>query len=797
MINDNHIKFPYEGGSATIYYKLSCLSTIGVKSIPDWENLTIGDPQNTTEGDIVEGYITIDVGEYATGHEEAQIIFYVGTDSQPCSSKPFYISQDGVGCTCNNLTITNVIPSIPPAGLGTGETISNYDISGNCPKTAYAATLADNKGNTYNVSLNDSNKVILDTKIDPIEIGGDSKTFVLQFYYNLEPCSLLKFEISQLAEICDCEHADKMVKMFKRTFKNDGTFGREFLIGSGETACGYLIADCCSDMLAGGEISRCENPSEETGNIRTEFLGKDEETGRYKFNFWGTVRYNAEGTTRGAGVLFTIVDEEGHEIAKNCNIGYTITQSTDSCDCSSFKPIEILTTSDNWLSVELDDGTSCIEYKGENTEIRFKTILNPYWNSCKAFYIDYDEEVFETRNPKGHRHWLSGNYTDFSIFLKPSVVLDRNTEYTFTITEYVDAKLTDEYLDYGYPCNPCELKALIFTECSCEIENAAVYNYEESYIKYTKNVGYTGGEVYVSELLYCAQDARMVLNFKDGPDDWATISETEQNGWKVEYNDNPGDERTVYVDIIPKINGVECEAKNLYAIVQDEALRCSECEDILKHIIPSSDSYYIGSCKDTVEYLENVTPYTYNGKCYGDLIMAATGSPTNTPLDYITYNYSSHSFKIKNNRTNEDWQFNIKATFSTFQDDPNCFKERVITIKPCTNDCGCYGETEFSVDFNYENGVCFQSRQEAYTVDIGKVGDIANGEDCLKYVATVTEGDCEVNIVDKIIVATIKPLSSNSYVNIFINLVEVDGSGYVLKECNKKSFDFYIKPDCN
>ena len=719
MADNNHIKFPYEGGSATIRYKLSCISEIGIASKPSWVDIVKG-PVNTPIDDYIEGYITIEAGKSTVdqGHQEEPIIFYVGSETQACEDvdKEFHISQDGVGCSCNNLTITNFIPSIPSDGLEINTVLAKYSGLDGCVETDYTATLIEGS-NKYTVTLSNGD-VLLKTEIPEIPSDLIKKEFVLTFYYN-ETSTCASHTITQLAEMCDCEHVQYFIKSFKRTFSNAGSEGERILIGSGQTDCGGMLARTESEIFGW--------PSNDL---------KSEQGENGEFKFYGVVAPNTAGGTRDTGIIFVLTDKDGHEITDGCQSTFQIRQGGTVCRCGM--TTIYFSGGRDGEPVYLSNNVKAYSYNQQG-DTTFELRGNFGGGGCGAVYIEYDEEFFEGKSYTYHsEHWFRKEDVSFDFKLKKAITEDLIQ--TITVTEYVDTEFDENNeLIVGYNCGTYDETVLIAVNCSCELELGS--DKQSSTIP----VSSSGGEytLNLKDKLYCAEDAIPKIVYSSGGEGWATTSEIGGGKWKLTIAPNYLTyTRTLNVKIIPKVNGETCNGENYgYYVYQNEPTITCTCDEKKETIKIKENQHYGTYCSETeIDYIEPAEKE--NPNCSGIIqykvlscIPEAAFSKLTTYIGPGGYMY----LKAANNNTSENWVYTVRAYIG----DEECGKDFELTIDTCSNVCDCrHRRTEFQFDINPELKACYPKPATEEIITIGTVGEIK--DECLAYkVVSSQENVCE------------------------------------------------------
>ena len=525
-------------------------------------------------------------------------------------------------------------------------------------------------------------------------------------------------DVSQLMEGCDCKNVQHFIKTFKRTFSNDGSNGKEVLVGSGQTDCGGMLARTESDIFGWPE-----------NDLRSEQLGNGE------FAFYGVVAKNTKGGTRDTGVIFVLIDKDGHEIVDGCQSTFQIRQGGPVCKCGM--TTIYFSGGRDGEPVRLGDKVAySYNQQGDTT---FELGGNFGGGGCGAVYIDYDEEYFEGKSYNYHsKHWFREEDVSFDFKLKKTITEDLIQ--TITVTEYADAVFDgNNELIVGYKCVTYDETVLIAVNCSCELELGS--SKESSSIHVTSSGGkYT---LNLNDKLYCAEDATPRIEYDSGGEGWATIREIGGGKWELTIApNNLTYSRILYVKIIPKVNGETCDGENYgYYVHQDKPTVTCTCDEKKETIEIKEYQHYGTYCSESE--IRNIDPTEKkNPNCPGFIKYKVLSCIPDSAF-YHLYTYTGPGgemyLRAANNTTSEDWVYTVRAYIG----DEECGKDFELTIDKCSNVCDCrHRRTVFQFDINPELKACYPKPATEEIITIGTVGEIK--DECLAYkVVSSQENACE------------------------------------------------------
>jgi hypothetical protein len=232
-------------GSYRIDAKCMNTPTIDQSTVPNWiKNVNFN---GTSITGVVEPNSSVESRPQAT-------IWLRGTlkPSGTCD-RSITVNQDGTGCSCDNIDISNVIPIIPREGLEVDSVLANYTILNDCGENLYTAILTESS-TEYLVELVNGD-VLLKTEVPGVKTHDNPKIFILQFKYNNTDCTEKRYEIEQPTIDCSCKSIGIFITSYYRHFDNNGSNGQYVLLATGDTmGCGTLDARCGSVMTGDDDI---------------------------------------------------------------------------------------------------------------------------------------------------------------------------------------------------------------------------------------------------------------------------------------------------------------------------------------------------------------------------------------------------------------------------------------------------------------------------------------------------------------------------------------------------------------
>lgn len=826
MISTLQTNIPQEGGTVIFAYNLKeCQGdhTITWRETGDTEWFTVVYQPGENPGN---GSITISCGE--SDFSVKNLGIFPTINGRECNG----ITVTQVTCECKDI-YQIIFPAISDEGIESGHTtqIGTWELASDSscqtpPKLFIPSSrrqLPDGVEINTVVDPNNPKRGTFTVDYFPANEDHDNlQTWDIDTYYSDtdHPCTTYTLTQNSKRYKCDCTYARYFITVLKTTYTIDGTNGREILIGSGHTDCGYIVANADnSAMLDGDKDHKIRNEHEPNGD----------------FSFYGTVTVNntyEPGTQiiapRSCGLAFWLLDPKGHPFTDAaCQYGDSLKQdgngASNACVCTRAEYLEdkLCITNDNYFHNGLRHDYStgelvCDIYvygeheNGKPFECMIIQDKDTSWSrDCTTFYVDYDENIFasafgyirdeQTGEVIGYDYYYD-HFTRLYLNIKDGIWQGQDMTTTLRIREYTDATSDGYKTIRGYPCDDeLVVTVNIHAQCSCQAEGNAYYNCTNQHeVSCSYNVDGTGGTISMHPDFVCATDFDYDTN---ADDDWIENIEKKESYDGTHYLEltvapnTPDAEREFKVFFYPKINGATCGSYIYQTCYVTQPINyCSTCEATLLAFNPPNEnviSYCDWSDCDFGFYFDR-----YDFNCGEDESYYLSGTVVSTNpsslASEITYTLWDNRFHCPLNTTNDTWTATVRGRIVKYKNGtyselfPNCYKEATVNILPCIPDTGVTCSCSYA-SFSDMSANSYPSGAQG--IVLGESGPTDGSLDCLKYIVRNEQESCYAYFSGTTLLANLGTVTDFTNVSLTISCYKDDS-----EFCKQWEVTFGINP---
>jgi hypothetical protein len=309
MALTNKYTMPKQGGIITLNYSFK--DDCSNKNIVWSEEKIIEEPivsPNWYSVVIDENTSSITISSNSADNVKHTLLFTPTVNGNDCENLIVVEQNADAGDVCKCIDTFN-FSTVSSDGVAANTIVGKIVVTENCNvelitfSSSDLSLVVDSNGNIKTV-----NAIAANSYEEP-------KNYTVKVLYDGSECFEGLLVQDGIVIKCGCDTSMYYIDTFNGRYPKSGT-SDTVMIASGHSECGYLAPSSQSSMFENGNLTYT---IDENG-----------------FYFWGKILENI-GASRSAGITFTLLDNYGHVIEQNCNVGMVVTQYGDNsitgCTC--------------------------------------------------------------------------------------------------------------------------------------------------------------------------------------------------------------------------------------------------------------------------------------------------------------------------------------------------------------------------------------------------------------------------------------------------------------------------------